>query len=303
MAIIGTGWSGSGALIDVLKQQSLWSGYPYELDFWRRHNGLNDSRTVPDLFRFFFQEFLHAVIVILKTCCKMLVRPFACNDHLASIAVEGKMAVLMCAYAFFALLRPDVHRVKTNFVKGLKFAFGSKRRVFVYDQALFVEQIETSNLEPLNVGACIIIVRDVFDQMEDMARQSTLLPARTIREAFFVGAKSGLGDESDGLQMELMLHALRHRIRKVGRLARMYPKSLLILKFEDLVLNTEDAISQVNRFLGERGFPASFIDADDAASTLVESKQNIGIGNERKWAQLKLMEEINDEINRLVTED
>ena len=52
IAILGSGWSGSGALIDLLKKQSLVSGYPYELDFWRRPNGLNGLKTQSGLITF-----------------------------------------------------------------------------------------------------------------------------------------------------------------------------------------------------------------------------------------------------------
>ena len=44
LAILGSGWSGSGAMVELLKKVSLAQQDILELDFWRRPNGLHNIK-------------------------------------------------------------------------------------------------------------------------------------------------------------------------------------------------------------------------------------------------------------------
>ena len=95
LAILGSGWSGSGALIDLLKKQAPVSGYPFELDFWRRPNGLHELKTQRELLIFFGSEFVFSLTIISKRFCKLLIHPLSLRAHLKGISVQLRMMFLM----------------------------------------------------------------------------------------------------------------------------------------------------------------------------------------------------------------
>ena len=301
LAILGSGWSGSGALIDLLKRQSLVSGYPLEVDFWRRPNGLHELKTQRELLIFFGNESFLAATIIFKTFCKLLIHPLAIRTHLKGISIQLKMMLLMLISLISAIFTSNVQSKKIKFIKAFKFFFGRRGTVFIYDQAVFPEQIKNINLGDLNVDGCIIVLRDVFDQVQDLLNNSSLLKVHTIRESFFLGAVGDFGSDPNSLQLNLMLLTLQDRIRQIRELVTTYPDSFLIVKFEDLVEDTDLVISNVNRFLELKGFPSAFIDCNGADKVFCNSRKNIGIGKQTKWTHLSLMEEINDDVQFIVS--
>ncbi len=302
IAILGSGWSGSGALIELLKKQSLVSGYPLELDFWRRPNGLNELKTQRELIIFFANEAFLAATKIFKILFNLVIRPLDIRTHLKRIYIQLKMMLLMLISLISAIFNSNIQSIKINFIKAFKFSFGHRRSVFIYDQAVFPEQINNVSLGELNVDACIIVLRDVFDQVQDLLNNSNFLKVRTIRECFFLGAEGDFGSNPNSLQLHMMLLTLKDRVRQIRELVERYPDSFLILKFEDLVEDTQLVISRVNGFLESRGFPSSFIESDGADKALLNSRKNIGIGKKRHWAHLSLMEEINEDVHFLASE-
>ena len=301
IAILGSGWSGSGALIDLLKKQSLVSGYPYELDFWRRPNGLNGLKTQSGLITFFVNEFFLAASKIFKTLCKLLIRPWDIRTHLKGIYTQLKMMLLMLKSLISAIFNSNIQSNKIDFIKAFKFFFGRKGRVFVYDQAVFPEQINNINLGDLNVDGCIIVLRDVFDQAQDLLNNSAFLKVHSIRESFFLGAEEDFGSNPDSLQLQIMLLTLKNRLHKIRELVTTYPDSFFIVKYEDLVEDSEMVISKVNRFLELKGFPSPFIDLNGADKVLYNSRKNIGIGKHTYWKHLSMMKEINNDIEFLIS--
>lgn len=301
LAILGSGWSGSGALIDLLKRQSLVSGYPLELDFWRRPNGLNELKTQRELLIFFGNESFLAATIIFKTFCKLLIHPLAIRTHLKGIYIQLKMMLLMLISLISALFTSNIQSKKIDFIKAFKIFFGRRGTVFIYDQAVFPEQINNINLGDLNVDGCIIVLRDIFDQVQDLLNNAAFLKVYTIRESFFMGAEGDFGSNPNSLQLHLMLLTLKDRIRKIRELVTTYPNSFLIVKFEDLVEDTDLVISKVNRFLELKGFPSAFIDCNGADKVFCNSRKNIGIGKQTHWTHLSLMEEINDDVQFLVS--
>ena len=181
-----------------------------------------------------------------------------------------------------------------------KFFFGKKGSVFIYDQAVFLEQIDDPVLGDLEVDAFIIVLRDVFDQAQDLLNNASFLNVNTIRESFFLGAEGDLGSNQNSIQLNLILLTLRYRVRRIIELVEKYPDSFLILKFENLIEDTKKVVSNVNRFLELKGFPPSFIDYNNAENFLLNSKKNIGIGKQTQWKYHSLMEEINNDINFLI---
>jgi hypothetical protein len=300
LAVIGSGWSGSGALIDLLKRQSSVSGYPFELDFWRKPNGLYELETKRELLIFFGNEIFLSLIIIFKTFCKMLIHPLAMRTHLKRIFIHLRMMLLMLISFIFGIFSSNIQLKKINFIKAFKFFFGRRKMVFIYDQAVFPEQINNINLGDLKVDACIFVLRDVFDQVQDLLNNSSFLTTHTIRESFFMGAVGDFGSNPNSLQLNLMLLTLKHRIRQIRKLVTAYPDSFLILKFEDIVEDSDVAISKVNRFLELKGFPSSFIECNGADEVLLNSRKNIGIGKQTQWTHLSLMEEINNDVHFLV---
>ena len=82
------------------------------------------------------------------------------------------MMLLMLKSLISAIFNSNIQSNKIDFIKAFKFFFGRKGRVFVYDQAVFPEQINNINLGDLNVDGCIIVLRDVFDQAQDLLNNS-----------------------------------------------------------------------------------------------------------------------------------
>tara|TARA_B100001250_G_scaffold414529_1_gene453589 strand:- start:53 stop:991 length:939 start_codon:yes stop_codon:yes gene_type:complete len=300
LAIIGSGWSGSGALIDLFKKQSPVFGYPFELDFWRRPNGLYEVQTQRELLIFFVNETFLSITIIFKTLCKFLISPLALKTHLKGISIQLRMLLLMQMSLFSTIFTSNVKSQKLRFIKALKLFFGRRGNIFIYDQPVFPEQINDINLGDLNVDACIFVLRDVFDQAQDLLNNSSFLKVHTIRESFMMGAAGDFGSNPKNLQLNLVLLTLRDRIRRIKELATIYPDSFLILKFEDLIEDTDLTISKVNRFLHLKGFPSSFIDFNNANEVFLNSRKNIGIGKHSHWVDFPLMEEINNDIHFLV---
>ena len=302
IAILGAGWSGSGALIDLFKKQSRVSCYPYELDFWRRPNGLSGLETRSEVFFFCVNETFLAIKIMVKACIKLLVNPRAIKTNLATIFTQVKMTVLMLVLLISLLSTSDVRNKRKFFMRRFQSLFRRKGTFFIYDQAVFLEQVvEESNLGDLDVGACIFVLRDVFDQVQDFLNNSAYLKAQTIRESFFLGALGDFGSDPNSLQLNLMLLTLQNRIRKIRELVTTYPDSFLIVKFEDLVEDTDLVISNVNRFLELKGFPSAFIDCNGADKVFCNSRKSIGIGKQTQWTHVSLMEEINDDVRFLVS--
>ena len=300
LAVLGTGWSGSGALIDLLKKQSQVSSYPYELDFWRRPNGLRDLKSQRELFIFFGKEIFATIYTIFKSTFKLLIYPSSLKINLKKISIHSRMFFLMSFFFLFTIFSKDVQSKKKFFIKIFKLLFGGRFSVFVFDQAVFLEQIDDSALGDLGVDACIIVLRDVYDQVQDLLNNSNFLKVNTIRESFFLGAQDDFGSNPNSLQLNLILLTLRERMRKLTELVDKHPGSFLILKFEDIVQDTESIISRVNEFLQSKGFPASFIDFEGSDEILINSKKNIGIGKQTSWTKMPLMKEINSNIDSIV---
>ena len=190
--------------------------------------------------------------------------------------------------------------MKKFFIKIFKLLFGGRFSVFVFDQAVFLEQIDDSALGDLGVDACIIVLRDVYDQVQDLLNNSNFLKVNTIRESFFLGAQDDFGSNPNSLQLNLILLTLRERMRKLTELVDKHPGSFLILKFEDIVQDTDSIISRVNEFLQSKGFPTSFIDFEGSDEIFINSKKNIGIGKQTSWTKMPLMKEINSNIDSIV---
>lgn len=301
LAVLGSGWSGSGAIIDLLKKKSRVASYPYELDFWRRPNGLHDLKSRRELLFFFGSEIFASLNLIFKTFCKLMIQPSALKINLRGISIQLRMFILMTIFFSFTIFNSEVQSKKIYFLKIFKLFFGGNASVFVYDQAVFLEQINDANLGDLNVDACIIVLRDVFDQVQDLLNNSSFLKTSTIRESFFLGALGDFGINPNSLQLKLVLLTLKHRIRKIRELVTLYPNAFLILKYEDIVEDTDLVVSKLNKFLQLRGFPSTFIELNGAKEIFFSSRENIGIGKLTHWEQLSIMEEINKETNFLIS--
>ena len=301
LAILGSGWSGSGAMIDLFNRQSQVASYPYELDFWRRPNGLSNLKSRRELLFFFGSEIFASLILIFKAFCKLIIQPSALKIHLRGISVQLRMFVLMTIFFSFTIFNSEIQSIKMYFLKIFKLFFGGNVSVFIYDQAVFPEQINDANLGDLNVDACIIVLRDVFDQVQDLLNNSTFLKTSTIRESFFLGAQGDFGIHPNSLQLKLVLLTLKYRISKIREIVTLYPDAFLIIKFEDIIEDTDLVISKVNKFLQLRGFPSSFIELKGAKEIFLNSRENIGIGKQTHWEQLSIMEEINKETNFLIS--
>ena len=91
-----------------------------------------------------------------------------------------------------------------------------------------------------------------------------------------------------------VLLTLKNRLRKIRELVTTYP-DFFIVKYEDLVEDSEMVISKVNRFLELKGFPSPFIDLNGADKVLYNQK-NMGIGKHTYWKLLSAMKEINNDI-------
>ena len=98
-----------------------------------------------------------------------------------------------------------------------------------------------------------------------------------------MGATGDFGSNPNSLQLSLMLLSLKDRISRIRDLITRFPDSFLIVRFEDLVEDTDLVISRVNRFLLLKGFPSSFINSYGADELFLNSRMNIGIG--KHWIQ------------------
>lgn len=299
LAILGSGWSGSGAMVELLKSQSGATGYPFELDFWRRPNGLHNIKNQREMLIFFGNEIFSTIKIISKTIVKIIFQPIRIKTHLKLIFLQFKMFFLMLSFFLASMFSSKVKFIKKSFIKMFKLFFGKKGSVFIYDQAVFLEQIDDPVLGDLEVDAIIVVLRDVFDQAQDLLNNASFLNVNTIRESFFLGAEGDLDSNQNSSQLHLILLTLRHRVRRIIELVDKYPDSIFILKFENLIEDTKEVVSNVNRFLELKGFPPSFIDYNNAKDFLATSKKNIGIGKQTQWKFLSLMEEINNDINFL----
>ena len=114
LAVLGTGWSGSGALIDLLKKQSQISSYPYELDFWRRPNGLRDLKSQRELFIFFGKEIFATIYTIFKSTFKLLIYPSSLKINLKKISIHSRMFFLM-SFSFSLRYSLKMSNRKKNF--------------------------------------------------------------------------------------------------------------------------------------------------------------------------------------------
>jgi len=300
IGVIGSGWSGSGALIDLLKKHSSVSVYPYELDFWRKPNGLYEAKTKREILIFFLNEILFSLIITFKTLCRLLINPRALKSNLKGISIQVRILLLLQMYFFSSIFISNIKLQKKSFIKTLKIFFGRRGNVFVYDQPVFPEQVHDPHLGALNVDVCIFVLRDVFDQVKDLLDNADFLKAKNIKESFMLGAEDDFGSNPNSLQLQLMLFTLKSRVNKLKELIIKYPESFLVLKFEDLVEDSNSTISKVNRFLESRGFQSNFLDGDIANELLANSKKNIGIGRKMDCNQLSLMQEINNDINFIV---
>ena len=142
------------------------------------------------------------------------------------------------------------------------------------------------------MDACIIVLRDVYDQVQDLLNNSNFLKVNTIRESFFLGAQDDFGSNPNSLQLNLILLTLRERMRKLTELVDKHPGSFLILKFEDIVQDTDSIISRVNEFLQSKGFPTSFIDFEGSDEIFINSKKY------RYWKTNELDKNAFDEGNK-----
>lgn len=292
IAIVGLGWSGSGALVDLFVKSGNVDRYPYELDFWRKPGGLWACKSESEFRRLAIVEIFISIRVIIKSLIKCLLYPSFTKAYLREIASNTKLAASLFV-ALISSIGPFSHQAGLkSFLMIFRGLFGSEKSVFVYDQPLFVEQISNESLSLLEAPACIFVVRDVFDQVQDLIDNAQLLNVSSIRESFFLGAMGDLGLGLESQQLSLMLQTLRSRVGSLKRLITQDPTMFLVLRFEDLVLNTSRSITCVNTFLHSRGFPPSLISEEAAENIFLKSAENIGIGSILKSQKSPLTQEI-----------
>jgi len=292
IAIVGLGWSGSGALIDLFEKAGNVDRYPYELDFWRKPGGLWACKNEPEFRKVAIREICITVKVMIKNLIKCLIYPSYIKGQLRAIASSAKLA-----FSLFIALTQSINPFNNQpglktFLMIFRRLFGSKNSVFVYDQPLFVEQISDESLSLLEAPACIFVVRDVFDQVQDLINNAQLLNVSSIRESFFIGAMGDLELGSESQQLRLMLNTLRSRVTNLKRLINQYPTMLLVVRFEDLILNTQQSITGVNSFLHSRGLPQAVISEEAAENIFLKSVKNIGIGSVLKNQKSPLIQEM-----------
>lgn len=305
IAVLGLGWSGSSALVDLFEQNKRFSCLKFELDIWREPiTGLMFSINVRNLRK----SFLKLTARLLKVTIRHMVSFLRASEYRKK---NGLMAVIQCitiaVCALFTLVMSfgfnSQKAILSLFVKNLKYFLTKNRTSLVLDQPTFVELIEEPSLGHLSVEATVFVLRDAFDQVADWQQNHEIINVKTIREGFFVGMKRDIHIDSSSHQLNLMILTLEMRVHALEKLIKEYPDKFIVLKFENLVRNTNQVVQHIDEQLSVRGFSGFCLSNVDFTNFFDGSRKNIGIYNSSiklNAKQIKQLTEINQKVECLL---
>lgn len=279
IAIIGTGWSGSGAVVDLFEQSSFASAYPTELDFWRRPGGVIDILDRRGALKYCATEFISSLKVILKQIVKIIVRKNNARSDIKHLFLHFFRTRVALVTAANCITNFNPSTAKSEILRMIRKKYCKGNDLFVLDQPLFIEQITTERLMELEIDAVIVVLRDIDDQIEDLWRNKSYLDAKNIREQFFIGSRD-TGTKAQFLESQLGAHlllTLKYRLTKLAELKSKHKDRLLIMSFKDLVSRTPESVDRINMQLQSIGSD-NRIGYRTAHQVLQGSRKNVGIG-------------------------
>jgi hypothetical protein len=301
IGVVGLGWSGSGALIDLLKNKANSSGYPIEYDLFRKPKGLLECNSLKDIRKFCLRQICDAINRFFKALIKLVIS-FKKTNFLTSISLSASDILCASTILILSIVIHDSDILINKYVNSTIRLYRRRASVFYFDQPLFPEQISQRSIKYLSLNALIIVTRDVRDQVVEWYENGSYLSAKTIREQFFVGGKVGNINTISNSQIMTMLHTLEHRIKYLENLEVDPHLDIHYIRFEDLILNSQETIDSLNSYFISRGASGNLIDSNDVDDFFCESKKNIHKYMETKNNDSSLSETImkaNDRLNIL----
>ena len=299
IAIIGLGWSGSGALIDLCQKTGNFASFPYEMDFWRRPKGLYSIKDKQNFKKIILKELSFTIIIIIKSFFKFFIKPFNFLENMKNVINHSKLSLVFLISFFSSFLFSSPEKDKVFFIKFFKFIFGNTKKHLIFDQPLFIEQIEDDKLGFLEVDFSFVVVRNVYDQVMDILNHSNYLDITTIKEAFYMGPEGDLKNNVTSIQMETILKTLKRRILLLKNLVIKHSDKFMIICFEDLIMDTDKTKEKINVFAKKNGCDDALIQSK-IGNVLKNSHKNINIGEELKNSDIStLLHELECEVTNI----
>ena len=175
IGVIGLGWSGSGALIELMESNTKVSRFPYEMDFWRRPRGFLYAESRTDFVKINLKELLLANKIIIKSIFKVIINYKEFKKISATIISHIKLSFVLFSSLLHSILNKSYEENMKFFVRIFKFIFGKNEGILILDQPLFVEQIEDESLGFLEADISFIVIRNIYELNILSTRYSQIL--------------------------------------------------------------------------------------------------------------------------------
>jgi hypothetical protein len=277
VGIIGLGWSGSGALVDLLKKQTSSSAYPIELDFFRKPNGLMGRHTGLEFIKYTIVQFKINLIKFIFSTGKMLLNIRQCKVHFQEMFLSlMDLIILVISFLFFILMLGYKDGAKI-YLSLFDLVYGKGSEVMIYDQPYFVDQLEFSGLDLLGVNANIIVIRNIYDQVQDLYLNREYLTSKTIREGFLLGFIGNSESFLSSNLLRIILMTTASRIKYLIDFIEKNPKKFLVVEFEELLFNKKNTAIRINNYCKSQGLKKNLIIEGNIKNFFQNSKKNVGI--------------------------
>ena len=131
IGIVGTGWSGSGALLEAIEMSGGVFKYPYEFNFFRGGEGLIYIKNYPDLRKYLFSR----IIKNIKNLIKIIFKIRITIDEKKNIKLIYKITIselLICVKLIFQdISNLDITYLKSYYLRLIEESLPEQKNIFL----------------------------------------------------------------------------------------------------------------------------------------------------------------------------
>lgn len=229
LMVCGTGWSGSGALIDLLAEYEGVVVRPDEFDLVRADGLIADFIRLGGRSKFFRAFFKVAVWSQVKNIIKsfpVLNIKYGKRYKFTFTFMEMFLGLKFMLQLSFIKNYEGRLKYSKLFIDSIVSVYRGKNRLAVFDQGVFIEDVRGEVDELFSGFKMVYVVRNPDDQLEDLNGKSVqLFSGLPIKVRFVYGADN-------------TKFALSYLAQTIGRrLDCLLDNSEVVIRFEDLVQN------------------------------------------------------------------
>lgn len=279
IGIVSIGGSGGGALLDLIDKKTKKSTiYPYELDFFREPNGLIDCNSRMDFIAFFIKRLKPNLRKFIETPLKMLdfnTHKYKKRRKTLILAFLDIVILVISMITFLVTL--GCKDSKVIYLSVFLYVHSVGSEILVLRNIFFVEQLHSKEIDLLG-SINIVIVRNIYDQLIQGGLYSAkwLFTPETIRESTILGRTNDTGVLSNE-QLTTLLMTIKARINFLINFVTNNPEKLLVVGFEDLILNTDNTVERINNYCKLKGVSKNLITEKNVADIFYNSRKNIKV--------------------------